>query len=323
MLAHAIVQERSQTGCRRHEPDGPEARDRPAVEAVVAELKKNSRSISQLFGNRAGRHHFGQWRHGNRRHLAQAMERVGNEGVITVRRSQDRRRPSSKSSKACSSGPGLSSLTLSRTRTRCGPSFEDPYVLIHERSLNLQAMLQRILSKVVQAGKAAVDHCGRCRRRSACQRWVVNKLRRPQGRSGQGARLRRPPQGHVEGYRDPHRRRGDLRRPGIKLENVTLQNARSRQEGRRGKRETHDHRDGRSSKDRFAGHADQGTDRGDHLDYDRRNCRSGLPFWPVANRRHPGWRFHGSRGQGTEGSRRRCAARPARRSKKAFCRAAA
>jgi Chaperonin GroEL (HSP60 family) len=37
---------RRQVGCRRHEPDGSEARYRLAVDAVVADLVKNSKKVT-------------------------------------------------------------------------------------------------------------------------------------------------------------------------------------------------------------------------------------------------------------------------------------
>ena len=58
--------------------------------------------------------------------LAEAMQKVGNEGVITVEESQERSSPSSTSSRACSSTAATSRPTSSPTPTRCAPRSRSP-----------------------------------------------------------------------------------------------------------------------------------------------------------------------------------------------------
>ena len=54
-----------------------------AVEATVEQLKKFSKPHHQQ-RNRPGRRHFGECRHQHRQIIAEAMDKVGKEGVITV-----------------------------------------------------------------------------------------------------------------------------------------------------------------------------------------------------------------------------------------------
>ena len=61
--------------------------------------------------------------------------------------------------------------------------------------------------------QAAADHRRGRRGRGARHARRQQAARRPQGRGRQGAGLRRSPQGHARGHRDPHRRPADLRRP--------------------------------------------------------------------------------------------------------------
>ena len=120
-------------------------------------------------------------------------------------------RPSSKWSKACSSTAAISRPYFITNQDKMRVELEEPYVLIHEKKLsNLQALLPRARSGRA-VGQAAADHCRGCRRRGACHARRQQAARRPEGRGGQGAGLRRPPQGHAGGHRHPHRRHRDFR----------------------------------------------------------------------------------------------------------------
>ena len=85
VLAQAIVREGAQGGVRRHEPDGPQARRRQGGDRGGRGTEEAQQEDHHPGRDRAGRHHLRQWR-GPRsaRMIAEAMQKVGNEGVITV-----------------------------------------------------------------------------------------------------------------------------------------------------------------------------------------------------------------------------------------------
>jgi hypothetical protein len=62
VLAQSIVKEGAQGRCRRHEPDGPEARHRPGCRPKLSPTSEEGQEDQDLVGSRAGRHHLGQWR---------------------------------------------------------------------------------------------------------------------------------------------------------------------------------------------------------------------------------------------------------------------
>jgi chaperonin GroEL len=146
-----------------------------AVEAVVGELKKNSRSISNNseIAQVATISANGDTEIG--RYLAEAMERVGNEGVITVEEAKTAE-TELEVVEGMQFDRGYLSPYFVTNQDKMRAELEEPYVLIHEKKLsNLQTMLP-ILEAVVQSGKPlliiAEDVEG-----EALATLVVNKLR--------------------------------------------------------------------------------------------------------------------------------------------------
>jgi chaperonin GroEL len=146
-----------------------------AVEAVVADLKKNSKKVTSndeiaqvgtISAN--GDSYIGQ-------EIAKAVQKVGNEGVITVEEAK-----SLDSETVIVEGlqfdRGYLSPYFITNAERLIAELEDPYILIHEKKLSTLQPLLPILEAVVQTGKPlliiAEDVEG-----EALATLVVNKLR--------------------------------------------------------------------------------------------------------------------------------------------------
>ena len=182
-----------------------------AVEAIVADLKKNSKKslcsndeiaqIGKISAN--GDQFIGE-------EIAEAMEKVGNEGVITVEEAKTLLNEP-EVVEGMQFDRGYLSPYFITNAGEDGCQTRRPLHSVHEKKLSsLQALLP-ILEAVVQSGKPLIiiaeDVGG-----EALATLVVNKSRRPQGCRRQSARLRRPPQGHAGRHRDPDCRSADLRR---------------------------------------------------------------------------------------------------------------
>ena len=175
VLAHSIVQEGAKAVAAGMNPMDLKRGIDLAVEAVVKELKKNSRSISNNseIAQVATISANGDTEIG--RYLADAMQKVGNEGVITVEEAKTAE-TELEVVEGMQFDRGYLSPYFVTNQDKMRVELEDPYVLIHEKKLsNLQAMLP-ILEAVVQAGKPlliiAEDVEG-----EALATLVVNKLR--------------------------------------------------------------------------------------------------------------------------------------------------
>jgi chaperonin GroEL len=146
-----------------------------AVEAVVGELQKNARKVTKsdeiaqvgtISAN--GDAEIG-------RMLAEAMEKVGHEGVITVEEAKSLE-TELEVVEGMQFDRGYVSPYFVTNAEKMRVELEDPYILIHEKKLSgLQAMIP-LLESVVQSGKplliVAEDVEG-----EALATLVVNKLR--------------------------------------------------------------------------------------------------------------------------------------------------
>ncbi|WP_265517644.1 chaperonin GroEL [Nitratireductor luteus] len=175
VLAQSIVQEGAKAVAAGMNPmDLKRGIDR-AVDAVVQELKKNAKKITQngeiaqvgtISAN--GDAEIGRF-------LAEAMEKVGNEGVITVEEAKTAE-TELEVVEGMQFDRGYLSPYFITNQEKMRVELEEPYVLIHEKKLsNLQAMLP-VLESVVQSSKPlliiAEDVEG-----EALATLVVNKLR--------------------------------------------------------------------------------------------------------------------------------------------------
>ncbi|GGD71256.1 chaperonin GroEL [Rhizobium sp. BK226] len=175
VLAQAIVKEGAKAVASGMNPMDLKRGIDLAVDAVVKELKTNARKISNnseiaqvgtISAN--GDEEIG-------RYLAEAMEKVGNEGVITVEEAKTAE-TELEVVEGMQFDRGYLSPYFVTNQDKMRVELEDPYILIHEKKLsNLQSMLP-VLEAVVQSGKPlliiAEDVEG-----EALATLVVNKLR--------------------------------------------------------------------------------------------------------------------------------------------------
>ncbi|SFJ43897.1 chaperonin GroEL [Aerobium aerolatum] len=155
VLAQAIVKEGAKAVASGMNPMDLKRGIDKAVDAVVSELKGNARKISKndeiaqvgtISAN--GDSEIGRF-------LAEAMQKVGNEGVITVEEAKTAE-TELEVVEGMQFDRGYLSPYFITNQDKMRVEFEDPYVLIHEKKLsNLQAMLP-VLEAVVQSGKPLV-----------------------------------------------------------------------------------------------------------------------------------------------------------------------
>ena len=163
--------------------------------------------------------------------IAEAMQKVGNEGVITVEEAKSLD-TEVEIVEGMQFDRGYLSPYFITNAEKMIAELEDAYILLHEKKLSgLQAMLP-LLEAVVQSGKPlliiAEDVEG-----EALATLVVNKLRGGlKVAAVKAPGLRRSPQGDARGHRDPHRRPAHLRRPRHQARERDPADARPRQEGR-------------------------------------------------------------------------------------------
>ena len=175
VLAQAIVREGAKAVASGMNPMDLKRGIDKAVDAVVAELKANARKVTSndeiaqvgtISAN--GDSEIG-------RYLAEAMQKVGNEGVITVEEAKTAE-TELEVVEGMQFDRGYLSPYFVTNQDKMRVELDEPYVLIHEKKLsNLQAMLP-VLEAVVQSGKplliVAEDVEG-----EALATLVVNKLR--------------------------------------------------------------------------------------------------------------------------------------------------
>ncbi|MDT3377373.1 chaperonin GroEL [Labrys sp. KNU-23] len=175
VLAQAIVKEGAKAVASGINPMDLKRGIDKAVDAVVGELKANAQKITRndeiaqvgtISAN--GDTEIGRF-------LAEAMQKVGNEGVITVEEAKTAE-TELEVVEGMQFDRGYLSPYFVTNQEKMRVELEDPYILIHEKKLgNLQALLP-VLEAVVQSGKPltiiAEDVEG-----EALATLVVNKLR--------------------------------------------------------------------------------------------------------------------------------------------------
>jgi chaperonin GroEL len=155
LLAHAIVREGAKAVAASMNPMDIKRGVEMAVNAVVGDIRKRSKKISTneevaqvatISAN--GDREIGKM-------VAQAMHRVGNEGVITVEEAKSLE-TELEVVEGMQFDRGYISPYFVTNSEKMVAEFEDPYILIYEKQLSsLQALLP-LLERVVQSGRPLV-----------------------------------------------------------------------------------------------------------------------------------------------------------------------
>ena len=205
VLAAAIVKEGSKAVAAGMNPMDLKRGIDLAVEAVVEELKKNSKKVTSndeiaqvgtISAN--GDKEIGRF-------LAEAMKKVGNEGVITVEEAKSLETELDVV-EGMQFDRGYISPYFITNADKMRVEMEDPYILINEKKLS---GAQRAAAAARSGGadrQAASDRRRGRRGRSAGHARGQQAARRPQSRGREGPGLRRSPQGDAAGHRCPDRR---------------------------------------------------------------------------------------------------------------------
>jgi len=211
VLAHAIVREGAKSVAAGMNPMDLKRGVDMAVAAIVEDVKKRSKKVSTsdeigqvgtISAN--GEREIGEM-------IAQAMQKVGNEGVITVEEAKSLA-TELEVVEGMQFDRGYLSPYFITNAEKMVCELENPYILLHEKKLSgLQAMLP-VLESVVQSGRPLLIVAA-CRGRGSGHARRQQAARRLEGGGGEGTRLWRSPQGHARGHRHPHRRPGDQRGP--------------------------------------------------------------------------------------------------------------
>src|SRR3981189_2925282 len=175
VLAAAIVKEGAKAVAAGMNPMDLKRGIDLAVEAVVEDLKKNSKKVTSndeipqvgtISAN--GDHEIGRF-------LSEAMKKVGNEGVITVEEAKSLETELDVV-EGMQFGRGYISPYFITNADKMRTEMDDPYILINEKKLSGLQELLPLLEAVVQTGKplliVAEDVEG-----EALATLVVNKLR--------------------------------------------------------------------------------------------------------------------------------------------------
>ena len=211
VLAQAIFREGAKNVVAGANPMELKRGIEKAVEVIVAELKKQSKPVSGAAIAQVGTisansdDTIGKI-------IAEAMEKVGKDGVITVEEAKSME-TSLEVVEGMQFDRGYLSPYFVTDPERMEVVLENPVILIHEKKISSMKDLLPLLEQVARAGRPLRHHRGGRRRRSTRDAGRQQAARHAAGRGRQGSWLRRPPQGHARRHRDPHRRQGDHRRP--------------------------------------------------------------------------------------------------------------
>ena len=218
---------------------------------VTAELKKMSKPVS---GNMVAQ--VGTISANNDepigKVIAEAMEKVGKDGVITVEEAQTID-TSLEIVEGMQFDRGYLSPYFVTDPERMEVVLENPRLLIYEKKLSNLKDLLPVLEKVAQSGVVAAHHRGGRRKRSARDARREQAARHAARRGRESAGLRRPPQGHARRHRRSDGRPRHHRRPRHQAREPDARRSRRGEESHDRQGQHDDHRRRRRSRRRSKG----------------------------------------------------------------------
>ncbi len=175
VLAHAIVREGSKSVAAGMNPMDLKRGIEKAVEVVVADLKKRSKKVksNEEIGQVGTISANGDKDVGEM--IAEAMAKVGNEGVITVEEAKSLD-TELEVVEGMQFDRGYISPYFITNADKMVAELEEPYILIHEKKLDQPAAVLPILEAVVQSGRPLLIIAEEVEG-EALATLVVNKLR--------------------------------------------------------------------------------------------------------------------------------------------------
>ena len=221
LLAQAIIHEGLKNLAAGANPIVMKKGMAKAVEAAVAEVQEAGQKvdgtddIARVGAVSSGDETIGKL-------IAEAMEKVGHDGVITIEESKTAE-TYSEVVEGMQFDRGYITPYMATDMEKMEAVLDDAYILITDKKISVIADILPMLEQMVQSGKKlmiiAEDVEG-----EALSTLIVNRLR---GTLNvvlrQGPRLRRPPQGDAAGYRHPHRRhRSSARSWAMELKSATI-----------------------------------------------------------------------------------------------------
>ena len=256
--------------------------------------------------------------------IANAMEKVGKEGVITIEEASGLVNEL-EIVEGMQFDRGFLSPYFINDADKQRVLLEDVYVLIHDKKISSINDLLPVLEAVAKAGKPLLVVAEEVEG-EALATLVVNNLRGVvKSLRGEGAGVRRPSQGHARRHRRSDRRACDCRRGRLDARPCRARRSRSRQAHRnRQGRYDHHRRRRRPRKDRRARRRDPAANQGRHQRLRPRKAAGARRQTGRWRRRGQGRRRDRDRNERETGARRGCrCTRRTRRSRKACCRAVA
>ena len=203
VLAQAIVREGGKAVSAGMNPMDLKRGVDKAIVALVDELKKRSRKITTqaetaqvgtISAN--GEAEIGAM-------IAEAMQKVGNEGVITIEEAKGMLTELDVV-EGMQFDRGYMSPYFVTNAEKMNIELDQPYILIHEKKLSGLQPLLPLLEAVAQSGRPLLVYRRGCRGGSSRNPGGEQIARRTEGRRGQGTWFRRPSQGDARGYRGAH-----------------------------------------------------------------------------------------------------------------------